>query len=94
MKWYFLFTTKMFNSKSQCVRTNEITTYIKHASSCVVQFFSSFISFLLYFFLLNKWKLKVIREYTCQDFDANRENKFLIMQLMETIVKTFMALYV
>jgi hypothetical protein len=56
MNWHFLFTTKMFNNKSQCVRRNESTMDIKYASACVVHKFS--------FFLLIKWKLKVSREYT------------------------------
>jgi hypothetical protein len=63
---------------------------IKHANACVVQNILSFFSF----FLLNNWPLKVSREYTCQDFDAKRENKFLIVQLMSTVVKTIMVLYV
>jgi hypothetical protein len=37
------------------------------------------------------WPLKVSREYICQDFDAKRENKFLIVQLMSTVVKTIMV---
>jgi hypothetical protein len=65
---------------------------IMHASACVVQNFF-FLSFFLSS-LLNKWKLKVSKKYICQDFDANGENKFLIMQLMSTVVKTIMVLYI
>jgi hypothetical protein len=60
----------------------------------LVQFRTFFSFFLLFLFLLNKWPLKVSREYICQDFDANGENKFLIVQLMSTVVKTIMVLHV
>jgi hypothetical protein len=76
----------VFN-QSQSAKTNESTIDIKHASPCVVHKFPSFLSF----FLLNKWPLKVSREYICQDFDAKRENKLLIVQLMSTVVKTIMV---
>jgi hypothetical protein len=79
----------MFNNKSQSVRANESTMDFKHASASAVQNFSFF-----FLFVLNKCTLKVRKEYTCQDFDTNRENKFLIIQLMSTVVKTIMVLYV
>jgi hypothetical protein len=34
--------------------------------------------FLLFSFLLNKWPLKVSREYICQDFDAKEKIKFVL----------------
>jgi hypothetical protein len=43
-----LFTTNMFNNKSQSVRTNESTVDFKHASASAVQNFSFFL-FSLYF---------------------------------------------
>jgi hypothetical protein len=78
----------MFNNQPQSAKTNESNMDIKHARAYVVQSFLS-----SPFFLLNKWPLKVSREYICQAFDAKRENKFLIVQLMSTAVKTVMVLY-
>jgi hypothetical protein len=43
---------------------------IKHASACAWNFLSSL------FFLLNKWPLKLSREYICQDFDAKEKISF------------------
>jgi hypothetical protein len=45
---------------------------IKHASAWAQNFFFLFLSF----FLLNKWPLKVSREYICQDFDAKEKISF------------------
>jgi hypothetical protein len=77
----------MFSNQSQSTKTNESTMDIKHASACAL---NSFFLFSL-FFLLNKWPLKVSRKYIRQDFDAKRENKFLVMQLMSAVVKTIMV---
>jgi hypothetical protein len=70
----------MFNNQSQRAKTDE------SMRSLELSFFS--------FFILNKCTLKVSREYICQDFDTNGENKFLIVQLMSMAVKKIMVLHV
>jgi hypothetical protein len=62
----------MSNNQEQSAKTNESTMYIKHASAHAWNF-----SFFLFFsFVLNKWPLKVSREYISQDFDAKDKISF------------------
>jgi hypothetical protein len=60
----------MSNNQSQSAKTNESTMDNKHASACASNFLSSLN------FLLNKWTLKVSREYICQEFDAKEKISF------------------
>jgi hypothetical protein len=75
----------MSNNQEQSAKTNESTMDIKHASTRAWNF--SF--FLLFSFLLNKWLLKVSREYISQNFDAKDKISFIV-QLMSTVVKTIL----
>jgi hypothetical protein len=63
----------MSNYQLKSAKIDESSMDIKLASACAW----NFISFFSFFsFILNKWPLKVSREYICQDFDAKEKISF------------------